>query len=239
MTALIAPGSVKICGNRDPELCGLAAEAGADLLGFIFVPGTKRYVEPGVAAECIDVAKRLVARPPLAVGVFVDDPPAQINEIARTAKLNLIQLHGRELPAELAEIELPVIKVIRPISTEAVADIKRAFESYLKSTNPPIAFLIDGFDAKHHGGAGVKADWDLASDLAAHYPILLAGGLNPENVADAIGKVGPLGVDVSSGVETDGIRDFQKIQSFISAAKKGFAKLAPRNTTVNSSSAVA
>jgi phosphoribosylanthranilate isomerase len=99
--------------------------------------------------------------------------------------------------------------------------------------------LIDGFDANHHGGAGVKADWNFAAELAADYPILLAGGLNPENVADAIGTVEPIGVDVSSGVETDGMRDPQKLQSFIEAAKAGFSNLTTRPATVNPSSASA
>jgi len=232
MPARIAPGSVKICGNRDPEFCCLAANAGADLLGFIFVPGTNRYVELEVAAECVATVKHSGARAPQAVGVFVDEQPEHINEIARKTNLDVIQLHGKELATELERIELSVIKVIRSTANETLDDIKRALDTYLTSSNPPVAFLVDGYHAKLHGGTGVKADWDLAADLAANFPVLLAGGLNAENVVDAIGKVKPLGVDVSSGVETDGSRDPEKITSFIRAAKLGFSKLTPRGLAV-------
>jgi phosphoribosylanthranilate isomerase len=232
MPARIAPGSVKICGNRDPEFCRLAARAGADMLGFIFVPGTKRNVELEIAAECIAASKRSVSQAPLAVGVFVDERPEHINDTARRTNLDVIQLHGQESATDLERIERSVIKVIRPTASKTLDEIKRALDTYLTSSNTPVAFLVDGYDAKLHGGAGVKADWDLAADLAANFPVLLAGGLDAENVADAIGKVRPIGVDVSSGVETDGVRDPEKLQSFIGAAKLGFSNFAPRNLTV-------
>jgi phosphoribosylanthranilate isomerase len=232
MSARITPGSVKICGNRDPEFCCLAADAGADMLGFIFVLGTKRYVELEVAADCVAAAKRSDSQAPLAIGVFVDERPEHINDIARKTNLDVIQLHGQELATEVERIELSVIKVIRPTASETLDDIQRALDTYLTSSNPPVAFLIDGYHAKLHGGTGVKADWDLAADLAANFPVLLAGGLNAENVEDAIGKVRPLGVDVSSGVETEGSRDPEKITSFIRAAKLGFSKMTPRGLAV-------
>jgi phosphoribosylanthranilate isomerase len=232
MGKVIAHGSVKICGNRDPELCRLAAKAGADLLGFIFVPGVKRYVEPSIAAECISSTSRSGDKAPLAVGIFVDERPSRINEIAGIANLDLIQLHGNERLTDLQVIERPVVKVLRPTERESYEEIERKLEAYLRANNAPIAFLIDRFDAKHYGGAGIKANWNLAAKLASNYPILLAGGLDPDNVADAISTVGPVGVDVSTGVETDGTRDAEKIQAFIAAAKQSFANRSLPGTAV-------
>lgn len=219
---LIPPGAVKICGNRDPALCRLAVETGADLLGFIFVPGVKRHIDVELAAECIREAKRVGNRHVLAVGVFVDEEPATINRYAQVAELDLVQLHGGELPESLIEIDFPVVKAIRPKPTETFDEIQRQISKFASAENPPIAYLIDGYDARQHGGFGVRADWNIAADLAKYFPIILAGGLTPENVVLAIEMVCPMGVDVSSGVETKGVRDPEKIKRFILGAKGQF-----------------
>jgi phosphoribosylanthranilate isomerase len=219
---LIPSGAVKICGNRAPALCRLAVETGADLLGFIFVPGVKRQIEVELAAECIQEAKRGADRQLLAVGVFVDEEPATVNRYGRVAELDLVQLHGSERPESLAEIDVPVVKVVRPKPAETQDDIESQIASYALAENAPIAYLIDGFAVRQQGGLGVRADWNVAAELAKNFPIILAGGLTPENVGSAIEKVCPIGVDVSSGVETDGVRDPKKIERFILEAKRQF-----------------
>jgi phosphoribosylanthranilate isomerase len=235
----ISSGSVKICGNRDPELCKIAAAAGADLLGFIFVPGAKRYLDPTVAVECIERAKNAGSRRLLSVGVFVDELPGRVNEIARIAKVDLVQLHGNEPPEEMDQIEAPVLKVIKPNSAIAQAEIVALIEAYLNVRNAPVAILIDGSHPTLQGGSGVKADWDVAASLAHDYPVMLAGGLTAENVAGAIAKVAPLGVDMSSGVESEGRRDPEQIIEFIRSAREGFERLGQNSEGLESSSAPA
>jgi phosphoribosylanthranilate isomerase len=235
----ISPGSVKICGNRDPELCRIAATVGADLLGFIFVPGAKRYIDPAIAAECIEGAKNALSRRLLSVGVFVNELPGRINEIARIAKVDLVQLHGDEPPEELDQIEAPVLKVIKPNSAIAQAETVELIEAYLSVKNAPVAILVDGYHPSLQGGSGVQADWDVAANLARDYPVMLAGGLTAENVARAIAKVAPLGVDVSSGVESEGRRDPEKIIEFIRTAREGFKLVNHHAEPLKSSSALA
>jgi phosphoribosylanthranilate isomerase len=219
---MIPPGAVKICGNRDPALCRLAVKTGADLLGFIFVLGVKRQIDVELAAECIQEAKRSADRQLLAVGVFVDEQPATINRYGRVGQFDLVQLHGSEQPESLVEIDFPVVKVIRPKPAETKDVIESQIASYASAENAPIAYLIDGFDARQHGGAGVRADWNLAAEVAKNFPIMLAGGLTPENIGSAIETVCPIGVDVSSGVETEGVRDPEKIKRFILEAKRQY-----------------
>jgi phosphoribosylanthranilate isomerase len=219
----IAAGSVKICGNRNPELCRVAVESGANLLGFIFVPGVKRLITPEAAAECVAEVSRAADRRVLTVGVFVDEKPAVMNRHARIAGLDLVQLHGDEPAETLSEIDVPVVKVFRPKPADALDGVRRRLESYLRVPNAPIAFLIDGYDPRQHGGIGVRADWGLTAALSKVYPVMLAGGLTPENVGSAIEAVRPLGVDVSSGVEMDGVRDADRIKQFIAEAKAKFA----------------
>jgi phosphoribosylanthranilate isomerase len=213
---------IKICGNRDPKMCVQAAKAGATMLGFIFVSGSKRCVSLDLAAECILTVKAKRQAAPSMVGVFVDEESSRINEIAWKANLDYVQLHGNEPPAQLAEIIRPVIKVIRPRTDQPFDEVRNLIESYLTAPNIPCYILIDGFDSRVQGGAGIRADWDLAAELSKSYPIMLAGGLHPENVHEAIEKVVPRGVDVSSGVETDEVRDPLKVESFITNARIAF-----------------
>jgi phosphoribosylanthranilate isomerase len=219
---VIAPSAVKICGNRDPEICRLAVEAGADLLGFVFVPGVRRQITPELAADCIAEAKRFVSREFDAVGVFADEEPATINRLGRAAGVDLIQLHGREDPEKLDQIDFPIIKVIRPTPDRSRQDLERLIGPFALARNAPVAFLIDGHHPNHLGGEGTRANWSLAAKLARDYPLLLAGGLTPANVGTAINSVRPMGVDVSSGVETEGSKDPEKVQAFIFEARKQF-----------------
>lgn len=215
----IQPGSVKICGLRDREHAIAATQAGADLLGFIFAP-TRRYVAPHIARDAILAARAVSTRPFLAVGVFVNASGDEMGRIAREAGLDVIQLSGDEAPDVISTLKLPVLRAIRPAPGATAADVL----ADVSRTNGqcPVAYVLDGFHAGHYGGTGVRADWRLAAELSGQIPTVLAGGLSPDNVAAAIGTVNPLGVDVSTGVERDGVKDAGLIAAFVDAAREAF-----------------
>lgn len=210
-------GLVKICGLREPEHAVAAAEAGADLLGFIFAPA-RRQVTPEQARACIEAA-RAVAPGVLAVGVFVDEAPEWIADVATAVGLDAAQLHGEEPPGFAAALPLPAIKAFKPRPGDAEEAVAVGIAAHLGPRGGAIAALVDGYHPGSSGGMGVAADWDLSARLARRAPLLLAGGLAPENVATAIRQVRPLGVDVSSGVEFDGRKDAARIAAFVTAAK--------------------
>lgn len=222
----LRPGTIKICGLREPEHAAVAAEAGADMIGIIFAP-TRRYVPPEAARNVIEAAKSAAQGQLLAVGVFVNTPAIDINRIADIAGLDVIQLSGDEEPGDVAGITRPVIKAIRPHAGATAADISGTMERWSQEV-PEVTFLIDGFHPGHFGGTGVRTDWGVAATLATCRPLMLAGGLNPGNVADAIAAVAPTGVDVSTGVEIDGRKDRESIRSFIGNAKSGFSQMPDR-----------
>ncbi|MFQ5854571.1 MAG: phosphoribosylanthranilate isomerase [Anaerolineae bacterium] len=220
---------VKICGITNLEDARAAIEAGADMLGFVFYPTSPRYVEPETAATIIDAlitdhtsriphpASRIPAQ---FVGVFVDEQVSRVREILDLCHLHLVQLHGSEPPAEVRMLQPWAYKALRPRQR---GDAEAAVATYAPVTgtspNRP-AFLIDAYHPWQFGGTGETTDWIAAKVVAWRYPILLAGGLIPENVADAIRLVEPWGVDVSSGVEAEpGKKDHRKVQAFIEAAK--------------------
>lgn len=222
----LAVGSVKIDGLRQPEHAAAAAGAGADLLGFVFAPARRR-VTPEQARSCIAAARAAAgSRRVITVGVFVDAAVGEMNDAAGRAGLDLLQLHGDEPPESLTALDRPVIKAIAPPSGSDAEAISRLIDDYAKGPRKPIAFVIDGYSPTSSGGTGVRADWALAGRLATRHPILLAGGLDAENVGLAISTVRPLGVDVSSGVETDGGKDASRIAAFVAAAKLGFRTMA-------------
>ena len=215
-------GIVKIDGLRDPEHAVAAAAAGADLIGFIFAPA-RRQVTAAVARTCIAAAREAVTeRSVLAVGVFVDASLAEMASTANEAGLDAIQLHGTEPPESLRHLPVPALKALRPRPGTGAADVMAEIGRYHASTRPPLGILVDGYAEDVAGGTGVRADWRLASEIAAAVPIILAGGLNPQNVGAAIRQVRPLGVDVSSGVEIDGVKATGKIEAFIRAARQAF-----------------
>jgi phosphoribosylanthranilate isomerase len=221
MTAL-PTGFVKICGLQAPDHARAAVVNGADLIGFVFAP-SRRQVSPAQVAGCIQAARDATDRPFLATGVFVNAPADTINQIAAETGIDLVQLHGDEPPALIQALSLPAIKALRPAPGASLDEVRSTIELYLQASEPPVAFLIDGYHPTLPGGGGVRADWLLAAELAADIPIVLAGGLDPANVAEAILTVRPAGVDVSSGVESHGVKDPGKIAAFIRAAKAAFA----------------
>ena len=224
---------VKICGitNMEDALC--AANAGADFLGFIFFRKSPRYVAPEQAAEITAQLARNYssttqrqapysatrARPRF-IGVFVNEPLAEVEETIRSANLDYAQLHGDEPPALLEALHGRGFKALRPTSaSEASADAE--WYADLGPGDGP-QLLIDAYDPKEYGGTGRRADWQAAADLSKVYPrLMLAGGLTTHNVAAAVEAVRPWAVDVSTGVETEpGRKDPDKVRAFISAAKK-------------------
>ncbi len=221
---------VKICGVRDTANAFAAADAGADLIGFVFAP-SKRRISPEDAATIIAALKeRYGAHAPLSVGLFVNEEPLRMREIAAACRLDLIQLSGDEAPHAglLAAIGLPVIRFLRvPIGspvTEVRDQVARWHDAAQADgvSGPWGTRLLIGLDAYHagsYGGTGQRADHTLAAALTEQYPLMLAGGLNPANVAEAIAGVQPWAVDVSSGVEQDGAKSPALIAAFLAAAK--------------------
>jgi phosphoribosylanthranilate isomerase len=228
-----AGGYVKICGLREPEHARVAASAGADLLGFIFAPARRR-ITPDAARACIEAAKAEAGdRRILAVGVFVNATAEEMNGVAEAARLDVIQLHGDEDPAILGEIERPVTKALRSEPGASADAVLASAARFVAVPNAPVAFLLDGYSPGSHGGVGVRADWSLAARMARVHPLSLAGGLDPANVAEAIAVARPLAVDVSSGVETNGVKDPEKIRAFIVAARMAFAGLTTTEVPVS------
>ncbi len=202
---------VKVCGITNWTDARRAVDCGAEALGFNFYPASPRYVR---AAEAQRIAKRL-PRGVGAVGVFVDEPLETVREIARIVGLDFAQLHGDESPASAAAIGrgragLPVIKAFRVAPGFRPAVLAR-FEAAR-------AFLLDGFSPGLRGGTGRTVDWALARRAARYGKIILAGGLNPENIAEAIRAARPAAVDVNSGVESaPGRKDPAKLRALFDA----------------------
>ncbi|WP_298821593.1 phosphoribosylanthranilate isomerase [Chloroflexus sp.] len=212
---------VKICGIRSVDLALAAATAGADLIGLVFAPSRRRVTI--AEAQHITAAIHSLSPPrPLVVGLFVNELPVIVSEIALTAGLDAIQLSGDEPPDYPAPGGLPLIKAIRMTGdADEQAWLARiaAAKPALTGNLPALTALIDAHVPGAFGGTGIQADWIKAARIARQVPTLLAGGLTPANVAQAIAAVDPLGVDVSSGVERDGQKDPALINAFIAAVR--------------------
>jgi phosphoribosylanthranilate isomerase len=218
---------VKICGITNLVDAQRAMAAGADLLGFIFFPKSPRYVTPEQVRDILVAAEpeRMGIR---AVGVFVNESSQAIAQILSFCGLDLAQLHGEESPEMLGleERHAPMrgraYKALRPHSPKEATELahRYALPTSFRAHGPLPAFLLDAYHPRLRGGTGEIGDWDLASSLANQYPLLLAGGLTPTNVADAVRFVQPWGVDVASGVEeTPGQKDHMALHAFIANAK--------------------
>lgn len=200
---------VKICGITTLEDALCAVDAGADALGFVFYEKSPRYITPLKAQRIV------AALPPFVttVGLFVNTLREKIEQIMTMTRLQVIQLHGDEIPDDCKGFEpWPVIKALQ---VKDAASLKGITEYQVN------ALLLDAWSGKQYGGSGRCFDWQLLKDLNREIPLVLAGGLNPDNVAEAIGQVAPYGVDVSSGVEASpGRKDHQLIVEFIRQVKK-------------------
>jgi phosphoribosylanthranilate isomerase len=210
---------IKICGIRTYDEAMMVIEAGADILGFNFYPQSPRYVIPG---ECMRLMVRLetVLRERMAavttVGVFVNAEANFIHAVFRDCHMDRIQLSGDEPPELLEALGERAFRVMRPTSAESLAE---SVANFPRRTLAP-AWLVDTYKPGKYGGTGEIAEWELASQLAAKEPVILAGGLRADNVAEAIRRVQPWGVDVASGVESaPGVKDPQKVREFIQAVR--------------------
>ena len=198
---------IKICGMTNMEDSLLAVKGGADAVGFIFYKKSPRYISA-------KTAKNIIAElPPFVetVGVFVDESVDRINRIAESCNLSAVQLHGDESSAFCKKIRRKVIKAVRVKG-------KESFEGM--SAYKVSAFLLDAYSDQQQGGTGETFDWRLVNEGKKYGPVILAGGLDPVNVAHAIQKVKPYAVDVCSGVERiPGVKDPARLRAFIKAVK--------------------
>jgi len=196
---------VKICGITRPQDAERAVALGAAAIGFIFWPSSPRRI----GLEAARSIGRLVPASVLKVGVFVDAPAQELARTVDEAGLDAVQLHGSESPALVRGLEARVIKAVALGSPDADAQIAQWTGTTL---------LLDAHDPVRHGGTGRVVDWDRAAGLASRHEVILAGGLNPENVAEAVRRVRPAGIDVSSGVEqTPGVKDLVKLAALFDA----------------------
>lgn len=228
--------SVKICGLTSIEDARAAAAAGADLLGFMFYAQSPRYVAPDQvraivralrsdaaaarrAASSHNDAPSQAARLPRMVGVFVNAPIADVRRILEYCYLDYAQLHGDEPVDDLPALDGRGYKAIRPNNSTRALTEAALYSALVRHYGPHL--LVDAYDAAAYGGTGRRGDWELAARVAAQTRhMLLAGGLTPENVADAVRAVRPWGVDVSSGVEdSPGRKDHDAVRRFIANAK--------------------
>ncbi|HKW88027.1 MAG TPA: phosphoribosylanthranilate isomerase [Candidatus Acidoferrales bacterium] len=208
--------SVKICGITNWADAKLAVDSGADALGFNFYRRSPRRISFSRARKIISKLPREIT----AVGVFVNASEKEILRIARGVKLGFLQLHGEESPrsVERLALEFPVIKAFR-VGPKFQA---RELQKFKNAT----AFLLDGFEPRRHGGTGKTFDWRLLNAAKRFGPVILAGGLRSENVADAIRKAKPFAIDVCSGIETrPGKKDAGKVKSLMAEVERARHKL--------------
>jgi len=218
---------VKICGLRDPAHALAAAEAGADFIGLVFAESGRRVSveqaqaivgalgEPLVAAGggAAQIEALLRRKRPLVVGVFAGADAETVNSTAEAVGIDLAQLSGDEPWDICGKLSRPVLKAVKVRDGTSVEDI-------IAGLRPGAVPLLDTHAEGALGGSGRAFDWAVAAAVARRFPLVLAGGLTPENVGEAVRRVRPWAVDVSSGVETNGVKDVEKICAFIAAVRE-------------------
>jgi phosphoribosylanthranilate isomerase len=198
---------VKICGITRADDAEAAVAAGAGAIGFVFWPESPRFIDPYRARAIASTLPPFVT----AVGVFVNQPLQYVNAVTSLVRLGAVQLHGDETPEYAAAVSSPVIKAV---SFAPVEDTR------VERWPARITWLLDAPDPVKRGGTGRVIDWTIAAALAAQRKILLAGGLTPDNVMEAVAQVRPFGIDVSSGVErAPGVKDHQRIRALFEALR--------------------
>jgi len=226
---------VKICGIKDKTHALAAVEAGADFIGLVFAP-SQRQVTPAEGLEIASAVKKSSSTSEV-VGVFVNTPPSKVNKIADFCALDWVQLSGDESWEYCRKITRPIIKAIR-INQQHPEEIYAELAAGARILSPhpsPHSSKLTADSSQHfiplldsqvegkYGGTGLTFNWKLARQAAKKFPVIIAGGLNPHNVAQLIELVTPWGVDVSSGVEVEGTKDVAKIKAFIEAVRKADA----------------
>lgn len=213
---------VKICGLMDVQSARTAAVAGADMLGFILTE-SRREVEPSFVREVRSSFSDGAEQVPHIVGVTVNLSAEGAARLVEEAEVDLVQLSGDESPDLLDQIDVPVIKVVHVAAGMTMEELRPVVDPWFDHQRPALAILIDAKLPGAYGGSGIQSDWTVASQLAERYPAILAGGLKPGNVFEGIQAVAPRGVDVSTGVEIDGVKDSTLIEAFVARARQAFA----------------
>ncbi|MBF0557750.1 MAG: phosphoribosylanthranilate isomerase [Nitrospirae bacterium] len=203
---------IKICGITNMEDALAAVDYGADALGFVFYPGSPRYILPEKAREITCCLPPFITT----IGVFANEAQQKIIDVMKVAGIDVLQLHGDESPEMCAAWH----RVIRALRVKDFTDL-RPLEEWSKVS----AFLLDTFSPGHFGGTGQIFNWDIAVEAKRFGKIILSGGLNPDNIERAIARVAPYAVDVSSGIEEKkGKKDLKKMRLFIERAKAAAGK---------------
>jgi phosphoribosylanthranilate isomerase len=202
----------KICGMTRVGDALHAAREGATAIGFVFWKGSPRYIEPDRAGEIVAALPAHVTT----VGVFVNEPVDGVREAARVAGLRMVQLHGDEMPVYVEQIEQPVM---RAVTLETVEDAAKTWPA-------ETTLLLDSTDPSRRGAGRASVDWTRAALVTRGRRVVLAGGLTPDNIEEAIVTVRPIGVDVASGVESaPGVKDLDKVARFLANARSAFARV--------------
>jgi phosphoribosylanthranilate isomerase len=209
---------VKICGIKEKSHALGASKAGADFIGLVMAP-SPRLVTMAQAQELVSVIKEH-GKATEVVGVFVNMPAPAVNQIAQNCNLDWIQLSGQETWGYCQMIKRPLIKVLH-IAGQSPEEIGDYLASGCEAlSGQRYLYLLDSKVEGSYGGTGTAFDWNLAGTVARRFPVIIAGGLTPENVDEAIKTAAPWGVDVSSGVEVNGVKSINRIKAFIEAVRR-------------------
>jgi phosphoribosylanthranilate isomerase len=213
---------VKICGIKEKAHALGASRAGADFIGLVMAP-SPRQVTVAKAQEIVAAIKEQHESAEV-VGVFVNMPAPAVNRIARTCNLDWVQLSGTETWAYCQMIDRPLIKVVHIEAGQDPEEVRdRLAQGDQALSQQEHRYLLDSRLGDRYGGTGITFDWNLAGEVAREFPVIVAGGLTPENVGQAIKTSAPWGVDVSSGVEVDGDKSAVRIKAFIEAVRRADA----------------
>jgi len=207
---------IKICGITEVSYAQAAVEAGADLIGVVFAP-SPRQVTYRKAQEIVAAVKEHYLP---VVGVFVNMPATKVNAVAAFCELDWVQLSGDESWEYCQQIEKPVIKAVHILPGWDEKELLAHLENGQRKLGPhSLIYLLDTFVKDKYGGTGQAFAWEIARRATAKYPVIIAGGLRPENVGEVVSSFNPWGVDVSSGVESQEVKDVAKIKAFVQAVR--------------------
>ena len=210
---------IKICGITDIGTALVASQAGADFIGLVFAP-SQRQVSTERALQIVEAVHNLRPHPAVA-GVFVNLDAKEVNRIAEYCRLEWVQLSGDESWRYCRDIKYPIIKAIHiPAGEKVEAILNNIHIGYGLYSERELVCLLDSKANEAYGGSGETFDWQLAKGVSAEFPVIIAGGLTPTNVRQLVKEVQPWGVDVSTGVESNGKKDASKIRDFIEAVRR-------------------